>query len=61
MSPDEHMLEGLAITLCIISETCKRCPDYVECTTNDAFVFPDEAACMKKKRELMEGKRCQEE
>lgn len=49
----EKMAEGRAISWAIVSGACNSCEYLLRCSTDDQFVFPCDAACMKRKAEFM--------
>lgn len=50
----EKMAEGRAISWAIATGACNSCEHLQRCSTDDRFAFPADAACMKKKTELLE-------
>ena len=52
-SPEE-LAEGQAVIWAMASGACNSCEHLQRCSTDDRFVFPADAACMKKKAELLE-------
>lgn len=51
--PKDKQMEGLAISQMIVSGACIKCRYYKRCSTDERFSFPADAACMKRKAELM--------
>lgn len=49
----DEIAEGRAIQWAVISGACNVCKYLTECTRNRDFVFPEKAACMKKKAEYL--------
>ena len=47
-------MEGMAIYLAVTSGECERCPHLALCRSDDGFVFPSEAYCMKMKAKLIQ-------
>ena len=45
--PAEKQAEGLGVSEAVVSGKCDTCKYYPTCTTNEAFAFPVDAACMK--------------
>lgn len=45
--------EGCAIQWAVINGSCNVCQYLKECKNNRDFVFPEKAACMKKKAEFI--------
>lgn len=53
--PYEKQMEGLAIGQAVVSGECFKCSYYKRCSSDETFRFPAEAACMKRKKNLMEA------
>lgn len=53
--PPEKMAEGRAISWAIASGACRSCFHLARCESDRGFVFPEDAACMKKKTEYLGG------
>ena len=49
----DKAMEGMAIYLAVTSGECERCPHLALCRSDDGFVFPSEAYCMKMKAQLI--------
>ena len=53
--PADKQAEGRAISWAITSGACNSCLHLRRCSSDNRFVFPSDAACMKKKKELLDG------
>lgn len=53
--PADKQAEGRAVSWAIASGACNACKHLPRCSTDNRFVFPADAACMKKKAELLGG------
>lgn len=53
--PRGRQTEAIAISQAAISGECLQCPYRSTCSTDDEFSFPDDAACMKIKKNLREA------
>lgn len=53
--PRDKQMEGIAISQSVVSGECLKCPYYIRCSSDETFRFPLDAACMRRKRKLMEG------
>lgn len=51
---EDKKCEALAIWWAFISRKCDVCPYHGPCETQSKFDFPADAACMEKKKELLE-------
>ena len=49
----EETAEGLAIQQAVITGECNMCKYKNECENNRNFVFPENAACMKRKQRIL--------
>lgn len=49
----EELAEGAAIHAAVVSGKCNQCPSLAQCSTDDNFVFPADAFCMKEKARLL--------
>jgi hypothetical protein len=46
----EKYAEGIAVHWAIVTGACNTCHYLKECKSNEAFIFPLDADCMKRKR-----------
>lgn len=53
--PADKQMEGQAVSWAIVSGACNKCRHLRRCSSDRSFSFPEDAACMKKKRELLGG------
>ena len=51
--PDDKQFEGLGVSWAFVSGACNKCGYLKKCENDDSFVFPDDAPCMGRKRDLM--------
>ena len=52
--PKDKQMEGIAISQAVVSGECFKCPYYKRCSTDEAFCFPSDSVCMKRKKKLLE-------
>lgn len=52
---DEEVAEALAVQYAMLNMFCQHCRYYRNCSTDMNFKFPEEAECMKKKKEILKA------
>ncbi len=58
---DEKQAEGLGVAFALMTGACNGCESLKQCETDDTFIFPENAPCMKRKREIIAEQRAKEE
>lgn len=51
----ETSAEALGIGGSVLNGECDKCPSVAVCSTNSRFVFPEDAACMIRKRKILQS------
>ena len=51
--PPEKQAEGLGVQAAVLLGECFRCEHYARCSTDERFEFPDDAACSKRKADIL--------
>lgn len=51
----EKNAEGLGIAASVLNGECDTCPSVAVCSSNGRFKFPDDAACMVHKRDILQS------
>jgi predicted metal-binding protein len=54
---DYKQAEGIGVSFAFVTGACNNCESLTECSNNEAFVFPENAPCMIRKREILKEQR----
>lgn len=49
----DKQAEGIAVAWAVMNGQCEACPVLSRCESDDDFEFPQDAACMVRKREIL--------